>query len=476
MRVGMVGLSRSVQAALRFIYGDAHDVQATKDFIDGVGRPGNIHGVVIYDRSAQPVALSVSLTQTKEYPKLDPAPVLGISPREVLRTGEESEGLVENSAYPIYYRIGPIRNHDNQLIGAFVLARRGLDSSLILETRRNRIIVTSSIMIALLSLLILFFVRRNVVRPIDGLIERIRAIGDGRWQERLQIQEKSEISSLAGEFNRMCERLQDLYGRLIEEQQERLTLERNLRQSEKLASVGQFAAGLAHEIGTPLGIIGGRAEFLLRRQRSAEEIDDNLQIIRSQIDRIAGIVRQLLEFSRRREPAFRSVDLVQLLATVTGLLELKIVEKNIAVDVKIAPTLPSIKGDPHQLQQVFINLFLNSLHALPPGGTIEITAELVRHQSADDNGMVDDDKLRINFEDNGAGIPAEYLAQVFDPFFTTKDVGEGTGLGLSVAYGIIKDHQGEIRVDSRPGAYTRFEIVLPAATIAPVGIQREMVA
>ena len=476
MRVGMVGLSRSVQAALRFIYGDAGDVQATKDFIDGVGRPGNIHGLVIYDRSANPVALSVSLTRTQEYPNLDPAPVLGISPREVLRTGEESEGLVENSAYPIYYRIGPIRNHDNQLIGAFVLARRGLDSSRILETRRNRIIVTGSIMIALLSLLILFFVRRNVVRPIDGLIERIRAIGDGRWQERIQIREKSEISSLAGEFNRMCERLQDLYGRLIEEQQERLTLERNLRQSEKLASVGQFAAGLAHEIGTPLGIIGGRAEFLLRRQRSAEEIDDNLEIIRSQIDRIAGIVRQLLEFSRRREPAFRNVDLVQLLATVTGLLEHKIVEKNIAVKIKIAPTLPSIKGDPHQLQQVFINLFLNSLHALPPGGTIEITAELVRRQSADDNGMVDDDKLRINFEDNGAGIPAENLAQVFDPFFTTKDVGEGTGLGLSVAYGIIKDHQGEIRVDSRPGAYTRFEIVLPAATIAAVGTQREMVA
>jgi signal transduction histidine kinase len=361
-------------------------------------------------------------------------------------------------------------------MGAFVLARRGLDSSRILETRRNRIIVTGSIMIALLSLLILFFVRRNVVRPIDGLIERIRAIGDGRWQERIQIQEQSEISSLAGEFNRMCERLQDLYGRLIEEQQERLTLERNLRQSEKLASVGQFAAGLAHEIGTPLGIIGGRAEFLLRRQRSAEEIDDNLEIIRSQIDRIAGIVRQLLEFSRRREPAFRNVDLVQLLATVTGLLEHKIVEKNITVDVKIAPTLPSIKGDPHQLQQVFINLFLNSLHALSAGGTIEITAELVRHQSADDNGMADDDKLQINFQDNGAGIPAEHLAQVFDPFFTTKDVGEGTGLGLSVAYGIIKDHQGEIRVDSRPGAYTRFEIVLPAATIAPVGIQREVAA
>jgi len=225
-----------------------------------------------------------------------------------------------------------------------------------------------------------------------------------------------------------------------------------------------------------LGIIGGRAEFLLRRPRSAEEVGGNLEIIRSQIDRIAGIVRQLLEFARRREPAFRSVDVAQLLATVTGLLEHKIVEKNIAVDIKIAPTLPAIKGDPHQLQQVFINLFLNSLHALPYGGRIAITAEVAHHRGTNDTAPADGDKLRIAFEDNGAGIPAEHLGQVFDPFFTTKDVGEGTGLGLSVVYGIIKDHQGEIRVDSRPGAFTRFEILLPTDANTPVAVQREMVA
>ena len=476
MRVGMVGLSRSVQAALRSIYGDGRDVKATQIFIDGVGRPGNIHGLVIYDRSGTLVAQSVSLAPGQEFPRMDPAPVLDISPREVLRTGEEVEGIVEKSVYPIYYRIGPIRNDANQVVGAFVLARRGLGARLILETRRDRILATTSIMIVLLSLLILYFVRRNVARPIDKLIERIRAIGDGRWQERIQIEEKSEISSLAWEFNRMCERLQELYGRLIEEQHERLTLERNLRQSEKLASVGQFAAGLAHEIGTPLGIIGGRAEFLLRRPRSAEEIGSNLEIIRSQIDRIAGIVRQLLEFARRREPAFRSVDLPQLLATVTGLLEHKIVEKKIAVDIQIAPTLPAIKGDPHQLQQVLINLFLNSLHALPSGGRIKIAAEVARQETANDKGRVDEAKLRVVFEDNGAGIPAEHLGQVFDPFFTTKDVGEGTGLGLSVAYGIIKDHQGEIHVDSRPGEYTRFEILLPTDTSAPLVAQQEMVA
>jgi signal transduction histidine kinase len=138
--------------------------------------------------------------------------------------------------------------------------------------------------------------------------------------------------------------------------------------------------------------------------------------------------------------------------------------------------IPNIRGDPHQLQQVFINLFVNSLHALPNGGTIKISAEPLDIPRAQINGNGNEGKLRIAFEDNGAGIPAEHLGQVFDPFFTTKDVGEGTGLGLSVAYGIIKDHQGEIRVDSRLGEYTRFEIVLPTDADSTPIRQQEMVA
>jgi signal transduction histidine kinase len=264
----------------------------------------------------------------------------------------------------------------------------------------------------------------------------------------------------------MCERLQEMYGQLAKEQQDRLGLERNLRQSEKLASVGQLAAGLAHEIGTPLNIIGGRAEFLLRRPRSIEEIRDNLQIIRSQIDRIAGIVRQLLEFSRRREPAFRRVDLAPLLDNVVRLLQHKIDEKKVSVEIRIPENQPSIAADPDQLQQVFINLFLNSLHVLQPGGIIRISAIATANDNASAAFGGVESGLRIEFEDSGAGIAAEYLGQVFDPFFTTKDVGEGTGLGLSVSYGIIKDHGGEIRVESRVGQFTRFVIFLPVQEIS----------
>ena len=459
MRVGMMGLSRSIQAALRYMYGDAADVQATQKFIDGVARSGNIHGIVVYDTNGRAIVTSVSLTDTKDHPNLDPLPVLAIDPRAVLGNGVGVEGYLESAAHPVYFRIEPIFSSDNTLSGAFVLGRRGTGYNLTLQTRRNRIILTTCVLFFVLTGFILFLVRRNISRPIDQLIGRIRAIGEGHWEKRIEIRGRNEIGALAAEFNQMCERLEDLYGRLVKEQHDRLNLERNLRQSDKLASVGQLAAGLAHEIGTPLNIIGGRAEFLLRRPRSAQELRENLQIIRSQIDRIAGIVRQLLEFSRRREPDFRKVELVHLLDRVIELLDHKIADKNVSVERNLSH-LPPLQADPDQLEQVFVNLFLNSLHALPNGGTIRITARLADRPEA--NGNDAGQAIQIRFEDNGRGIAMEHLSQVFDPFFTTKDVGEGTGLGLSVSYGIIKDHGGEIRVESMPGESTCFTISLPA--------------
>jgi two-component system, NtrC family, sensor kinase len=464
MKVGMQGLSRSIRAALKYMYGEERDLQATQRFIDEVGRAGNIHGVVVYDVSANPIAVSISLKSSKEDQDLDPAPVLAIDPLPALRTGHEVDAYVEHPAYPLYYRVEPIIDTDNRLVGAFVVARRGPGLSTNIQSRRNRIILTSSTLVLLLCIMVLILVRRDVSRPIRELIERIRAIGAGQWEKRIELRGRDEISSLASEFNHMCERLQEMYGRLVREQQERFTLERNLRQSDKLASVGQLAAGLAHEIGTPLNIIAGRAEYLLRRPRSQEEIAENLHVIPSQIDRITKIVRQLLEFSKRKEPAFRTVETPFLLNSVTNLLQHKIREKSVHVQSEFAQGLPPIQADPDLLQQVFINLFLNSLHALDAGGTIKIRCEMT-------DELVDVHNpgakwLRITFEDDGAGISPGHIGQVFDPFFTTKDIGDGTGLGLSVSYGIMKDHGGDIRVESKLGEFTRFSIYLPMERVS----------
>jgi signal transduction histidine kinase len=461
IRVGVRGLSRAAQATLRNFYADLQDLKATQDFVDAIGPAGNIHGMVVYDSVGQRVALSPSLRQSPDTSQLDFAPLLKVDPSPVLRTAQGTEGYIRAASVLIHYRIEPIFNSHGQIAGAFVLARQGSRLIAGIQERRDRIITTTFILATLSSLLIFIIVRRSVAHPINELISRIHEIGRGQWKQRIESRGHDEVASLANEFNIMSEELQSSYSRLIHEQEEKLKLEKELRHSERLASVGGLAAGLAHEIGTPLNIIGGRAEHLLRRPRSQAELNENLQIIRSQIDRIAGIVRKLLEFSRRQEPAFRPVDLVQLLSNVRNFLDHKITEKGITVEIEPANGLPLMQADSELLQQVFINLFLNSLDALKPGGNIKISVEMKNPKGAlgiSNNGT---QGLWVIFEDSGAGILPENINRVFDPFFTTKDIGEGTGLGLSVSYGIIKDHGGEIHVQSEPGKFTRFVIHLP---------------
>ena len=231
----------------------------------------------------------------------------------------------------VYYRIEPFTTSGGSPAGAFVLARQGSQLIGNIEARRQRIIGTTAALVTLLSLLVLIIVRRSITRPINQLIARVREIGSGRWEQRIEIKGRDEIAALANEFNTMSEELNRSYSNFLQEQQQKLKLERDLRHSERLASVGQLAAGLAHEIGTPLSIIRGRAEYLLRRPRSREELAGNLDVIRSQSDRITAIVRQLLEFSRRREPVFRAVDLSALLQHVRYLLEHQLLEKKIHV-------------------------------------------------------------------------------------------------------------------------------------------------
>ena len=459
LTVGMRGFARILQAGLRQTIADKPDLKETHRFIDTAAPRGNIHGVIVYDLSGAAVAHSASIRYGTDFPELDPTPIKKLNPRTVLQSGKGIDGYIREQKALLYYRIEPIVDSGNQLRGAVVLARHGYGTFATVERRRNRILMTTSVLIILLSLLVLILVRRRVTQPINQLIRRIKEISQGE-REQVEIKGRDEVASLAREFNLMCQKLQESHARLVGEQQEKLKLEHELRHSERLASVGRLAAGLAHEIGTPLAIIGGRSEYLLRRSRSPEELKDNLGVIRSQSDRIAAIVRQLLEFSRRREPVFQPVDLLGLLENVKYLLAHQLREKDIRVETTGLNTLPKISADPELLQQIFINLYSNSLHALGPGGVIKIGAEITARgiiQASPAAGH----RLRISFEDSGAGIAPEHIGRVFDPFFTTKDVGEGIGLGLSVSYGIIQEHGGDIQVESEPGSFTRFIIYLP---------------
>jgi len=235
-------------------------------------------------------------------------------------------------------------------------------------------------------------------------------------------------------------------------------LERNLRQSEKLATVGQLASGLAHEIGTPLNIIYGRADLIKRRVEDREGIQKNLDVILQQTERITKILQQLLGFVRKKKPEQKPLNVCMILETTLDLLDQQIHKQRVTVEKDLKENLPPVTGDPDQLQQVFLNLIINALQSMPNGGTLRLSAS---SKTISKEGLKDGQRqyMEICVEDTGAGMEREVIQNIFNPFFTTKDT--GTGLGLMVTQGIIQDHEGWIDVKSEVNKGSVFKVYFP---------------
>ncbi len=230
---------------------------------------------------------------------------------------------------------------------------------------------------------------------------------------------------------------------------EKRKLEYQVFQSEKLAAVGQLVAGIAHEINNPVFVISGRTDMLLARKSLDKKIKDNLKIICTQADRIRKLVDRFLEFTRKKSPSNEELDINKVLSGVLPLLAYhKLLLHNIKIVKLLSKGLPKIKGDAHQLQEVFINLFINAYQAMPEGGLLTIKTKNLF------NGFA-----QITINDTGCGIAPEDLKNIFMPFFSTKK--DGTGLGLSICYNIIKNHNGTIEIESQVGKGTTFTIKLP---------------
>jgi signal transduction histidine kinase len=233
---------------------------------------------------------------------------------------------------------------------------------------------------------------------------------------------------------------------------ERRQIEQQLRQAERLAEMGTLAAGMAHEIGTPMNVILGRAEQLMRKTEE-ETTKQSLEVIVSQVERITKLMNQLLTFARRKPMERRPVNLGQVLEDCLEVLQERIRRARITVESRFETTLHPVHvhADSDQMSQVFLNLFINAIHAMSRGGRLRISLEQA------------DSHVKAVIADTGHGIPKEDLPNIFHPFFTTKEVGKGTGLGLTVVHNIVQEHGGSIAVDSEPGRGTTFTITLPAA-------------
>jgi signal transduction histidine kinase len=319
---------------------------------------------------------------------------------------------------------------------------------------------------------VLLALRTTVTLPLRRLLEGINAVGKGDLSRVLLAERDDEIGTLAGRFNAMTGSLREAREDGERGVQARLALETRLRQSEKLATIGQMAAEIAHEVGTPLNVIGGRARALGKGNRAGDpaEVMRNAGIITGEVERITKIIRQVLDFSRQRGPTITSVHLGSVVAEALGFLGEIIERQGIQTDVRILPSPPEVPGDPDQIQQVCLNLLMNAIHAMPDGGTLRVSAQRVTRRKGGLDLAAPADYAMLEIADSGPGVPPADRAKIFEPFFTTKDEGQGTGLGLAVSHGIVKDHDGWIEVDSPPqGSGTPgavFRVYLPCAARA----------
>ncbi len=248
-----------------------------------------------------------------------------------------------------------------------------------------------------------------------------------------------------------------------DERERRLTVDQ-LRQAERLVIVGRLAAGVAHELGTPLNVIVGHAELLESERLSPEKVQAASTIILAQAAKMIVIIRGLLDFARRGATDKAAVDLAAIARDAAVLLRPTARKNDIEIEVEVENERDLIiRGNRTEIEQVAVNLMMNGIQAMAAGGTLHVRAE---HRSGKLGSTESSSIACLEVEDEGVGIAPESLPQIFDPFFTTKDVGEGTGLGLSVSYGIVSDHGGHIQVSSALGSGSRFCVYLPLAQVS----------
>ena len=303
---------------------------------------------------------------------------------------------------------------------------------------------------ALAFLAMSLLVSRGIVRPIHALREGADRFGDGDLHHRITIRARDEIGALASAFNRMADRVTETQEQLEERVRAKT---REFVRAAKLADMGVLAAGFAHEINTPLASIASSAEGLERRLRkgqvSVAEEGEYLRTIAAEAYRAREITDRLMQFAHQDPGPKQGLDVHGLLAEVERIVRHLLEKKELRLVLECAPDLPELRGNPAELKQALLNLVLTARDASPPQGTIWLRASR------------EGDTVVLEVEDRGRGIAAEHLDRVFDPFFTTKPVGQGTGLGLSLAYAIAQGHGGTLTVQSEPQRGARFRLVLP---------------
>lgn len=366
--------------------------------------------------------------------------------QEVLERGETwaDRAFVFNDWYLTAYE--PIRDPNGRIVGALYV---GLLEAPFLD-RKNAITGRLLVMLSvatLVSLALIHLVTNHVLKPIGRIIAMSHRVVDGDLTARVEIDPPGEMGELCRAVDGMAE--------AVRQREERLkqATRRQITQSEKLASIGRLASGIAHEINNPLTSILTFAHLLREKEPIDKQDTEDLDLIIHETKRAADIVQGLLDFARERPAVKEPLSLNDVVRRTVRLIRNQKLFRGVAIEEQLSSDLPAVNGDTNRLQQVVLNLCLNAREAMENGGTIYIETQTKQGE------------VILEVRDTGHGINSEDLEQIFEPFFSTKPVGQGTGLGLSVTYGIVDQHGGRIEVDSEEGTGTTFTVLLPSLQI-----------
>jgi len=349
---------------------------------------------------------------------------------------------VVNNWYITAYE--PIKSINHKIIGILYV---GILEQKYVDIRRQTVVtfLTITLVGVLVSMLLAYIISRSISRPINSLVSASGEVARGNLETRVENNSNDELGELAETFNTMASALKERDEKLKE------FTKSKIMESERLALIGQLSANVAHELNNPLQGIVTYSHLLLEELPENDPARDSLEKIVAQANRSRDIIRGLLDFSRQRKPDKTLCDVNVVLKECISLLEKQALFHNIQITMTLDENLPSTIIDPSQIERVFINMIVNAADAMEGNGKLDLTTRF----------DPEDHFIEVEFKDTGHGIAKENMERIFDPFFTTKDTGRGVGLGLAISFGIIKEHNGTISVESEVGKGTTFVVRLP---------------
>lgn len=372
---------------------------------------------------------------------------------------------------PTYVYLEPLRRPSTlspdgwRVVGAIQISRdmSSIDADMRPETTRTYAWIVA--LVLLLGAALYGLAHRGIGTPIAKLIAGIDDVARGDLSHVVLKERDDEVGALATRFNMMTASLRDARAETRRVVEERLTLQDHLRRSAQLATIGQVAAEIAHEVGTPLHVVSGRARAMAKKAENPDAVQKNATIIAEQAARIARIIQRLLDFARRKvmDAGKTAVDLNQLTEGTLEFLEHQL--QHTRIEAQMQPDRPFVRvpGDKDQLQQVLLNLMLNAIQAMPDGGTLRVRTSVITRRRPGLAVAPEQAMASLEVTDTGVGIPAADREKIFEAFYTSRAESGGTGLGLAIAGAIVKDHDGWIEIEDNAEAArgTTFRIFLP---------------